>query len=119
MSVSWVTVGHYSLPYEAHLGRARLESEGIDAMVVDEHTINMQWMLSDALGGVRLQVNEEDDARARAILAEDRSDLVRDDAGDAPAAVHDESGSLRLSPLSTPRRKRGFLLTLLAFFIGS
>lgn len=114
--MSWVTVGHYSLPYEAHLGRARLESEGIDALVVDEHTINMQWMLSDALGGVRLQVNQEDDARARMILAEDRSDLVPDDPGSASV---DETDALRLSPLASPRRKKGFLLTLLAFFIGS
>lgn len=119
MPVSWLTVGHYSLPYEAHLGRARLESEGIDAMVVDEHTINMQWMLSDALGGVRLQVNEEDESRARAILAEDRSDLVPDDPGKAANADTPEADSIRLSPLATPRRKKGFFLTLLALFIGS
>ncbi len=117
--MSRVTIGHYSLPYEAHLGRARLESEGIDAMVVDEHTINMQWMLSDALGGVRLQVDEEDAQRAQTILAEDRSDLVLDDPESAVAESADETRSLRLSPLATPRRKKGFLLTLLALFIGS
>lgn len=117
--MSWVTVGHFSLPYEAHLGRARLESEGIEALVADEHTINMQWMLSDALGGVRLQVNDEDQGRARAILAEDRSDLIADDAESTSSASLAEADSLRLSPLATPRRKRGFLLTLLAFFIGS
>ena len=66
------TVARYSLPYEAHLARARLESEGIPAFVADEHTINMQWLYSDALGGVRLQVPEPWALRALSVLAEDR-----------------------------------------------
>lgn len=67
-----VTVSRYSLPYEAHIAKSRLDSEGIPSFVADEHTINMQWLYSDALGGVRLQVLEADVDAALAVLAEDR-----------------------------------------------
>tara|TARA_R100001143_G_scaffold755_1_gene2242 strand:- start:4968 stop:5165 length:198 start_codon:yes stop_codon:yes gene_type:complete len=46
------TVATFSFPHEAHIARAKLESEGIPALVADEHTINMQWLYSNALGGV-------------------------------------------------------------------
>lgn len=67
-----VTISRYSFPYEAHLARSLLETEGIPAFVADEHTINMQWLYSDALGGVRLQVPEPYVQAAQKILAEDR-----------------------------------------------
>lgn len=70
------TIARYSLPYEAHLARARLESEGIPAFVADEHTINMQWLYSNALGGVRLQVPESWAEAAVAVLEEDREEVL-------------------------------------------
>ena len=73
------TIARYSLPYEAHLARARLESEGIPAFVADEHTINMQWLYSDALGGVRLQVPEPWALRALSVLAEDREQVLMEE----------------------------------------
>ncbi|WP_286240656.1 DUF2007 domain-containing protein [Neptuniibacter halophilus] len=66
-----VTIARYSYPYEAHLARSRLESEGIPAYLADEHTINMQWLYSDALGGIRLQVPENYTQQAQEILALD------------------------------------------------
>jgi hypothetical protein len=51
-----ITVATFSFPHEAHLAKMRLDAEGIPAFVADEHTINMQWLYSNAMGGVRLQV---------------------------------------------------------------
>lgn len=73
-----ITVARYSLPYEAHLARARLEAEDIPAFVMDEHTINMQWLYSNALGGVRLQVPQGFEADAAAVLAENREPDLED-----------------------------------------
>ena len=73
-----VTVSRYSFPYEAHLARALLESEGIPAFVADEHTINMQWLYSDAMGGVRLQVPEDWAQQAWDILSEDREQVLEE-----------------------------------------
>jgi len=67
------TIASYSFPYEAQIARARLDAEGIPAFVADEQTINMQWLYSNAMGGVRLQVPEQFAAQAIEILAQDHS----------------------------------------------
>lgn len=53
------TISTYTFPYEAQIAWAKLDSEQIPALIADEHTINMQWLYSNALGGARLQVPEE------------------------------------------------------------
>lgn len=68
-----VTVARYSFPHEAHIARAKLESEGIPAFVADEYTINMQWLYSNALGGVRVQVPKPFAKQAKEILSQDYS----------------------------------------------
>ena len=72
-----ITISRYSLPYEAHIAKSRLDAEGIPAFIADEHTINMQWLDSNAMGGVRLQVPEPYAEQALQVLNEDREqDLV-------------------------------------------
>jgi len=71
--LSYRTVRTYRDPIEAELGRARLESEGIDSVIADDGLIAMQWDLSFAVGGAKLKVAEMDHARASEILDEDRS----------------------------------------------
>ena len=66
-----VTIARFSFPYEAHIARGRLLSAGIPAWVADEHLVGMQWLYSQAVGGVRLQVSQMDVAEASAILQED------------------------------------------------
>ena len=63
-----ITIARYSFPYEAHIARSRLAAEDIPAYVADEHTISMQWLYSNALGGVRLQVPKDFVSSAREIL---------------------------------------------------
>ena len=70
------TIGRFSHPLEAQIARARLEAAGIPAFVADEHTINMQWLYSNALGGVRLQVPMVCREDAVALLATDESACV-------------------------------------------
>jgi len=65
-----VTVGSYTDPIQAHIAGGRLESEGIPVVVADEHLIWGNWMLSNALGGVKLQVPSSRAEQARQILIE-------------------------------------------------
>jgi hypothetical protein len=65
---SLVTLTKCSLPPQAHAIRVRLESEGIPVFLFDEFTITMDWLLSNAIGGVKVQVPEPYLERARAIL---------------------------------------------------
>lgn len=62
------TIGTFSQSAEAHVLKTKLESEGIPAFVGDEHTVTMNWLYSNAIGGVRLQVRESDVEKALEIL---------------------------------------------------
>lgn len=66
-----VTVASFNKPEEAHLLRMRLEAAGIPAYVQDEHMIQMDLLAANAIGGVRVQIAEEDVPAARNLLAQD------------------------------------------------
>src|SRR5438128_460302 len=65
-----VTIAQCNLPVEAYAIRLRLESAGIAVVLADEFTVTMDWLLSNAIGGIKVQVPEEDVRRANRILAE-------------------------------------------------
>jgi len=75
------TIATFSFPYEAHIAKSHLESENIPAFVADEHTINMQWLYSNAMGGVRLQVPTIRADKAIEIINQNLSHLVESEAG--------------------------------------
>lgn len=52
---------------EAYLAKGLLESEGIEAVLFDEHSAVVVYT-SYALGGLRLMVKQSDLARAKSIL---------------------------------------------------
>ncbi len=54
-----VCIATYAKPEEAHLARLHLEAEGVPAFLADEHVVQMDWALTNAVGGVRLMVEEE------------------------------------------------------------
>jgi len=64
-----ITVGTFSKPEEANLLRSRLEAAGIPAFVRDELTVQMYWLYSNALGGVRVVVPDHHVEAAREIVA--------------------------------------------------
>jgi hypothetical protein len=45
-----------------------LRAAGIDAALADAETVSMDWLLSNAIGGIKVQVREEDAERAVAEL---------------------------------------------------
>jgi hypothetical protein len=72
-----VTIATYTDPVEAALARNYLEAEGIPACLIDETTVATDWVLGNALGGIKLQVGSLHVERAEFLLAaqhEARSD---------------------------------------------
>lgn len=63
-----MTVAAFSQPVEAHLARGRLECEGIECFIADEHIVGIDWLYSAAVGGVKLKVRREERERAVALL---------------------------------------------------
>jgi Putative prokaryotic signal transducing protein len=66
------TIATFSKPEDAHLLRMRLESAGIHAFIQDENMIQWDWLLSNAIGGARVQIADEDLLAAQDYLANDR-----------------------------------------------
>lgn len=64
-----VTVAKYRDLSEGIVARAALESAEIPCLLKDENMIRMAWGYSNFLGGLRLQVAEQDEARAREVLS--------------------------------------------------
>jgi hypothetical protein len=63
-----VTLLTFATAWEAQLARARLEAEGIEAMVVDEHVARLYGGIGHVVGGIKLRVWEGDASRAAAVL---------------------------------------------------
>jgi len=63
-----LTIATFSKPEEAHMLRLRLEAGGVPAFIQDENMVQTDWLYSNAIGGVRVQIDEENAARAKEIL---------------------------------------------------
>jgi len=74
-----VTLARYSFPTEAYIHKTKLESEGIWAFVADAETVTANWLYSNAIGGVRLQVKQEDVEKASEILNREPEPLEWDE----------------------------------------
>lgn len=61
-------IASYTKPEEAYLVASLLEGNGITTYVRDANTVNANWMVSNAIGGVKLEVDECDVAKAREVL---------------------------------------------------
>ena len=60
-----VTIATFSYPVQAHILMAKLESEGVPAIIVDEHMSTLYFVYPKE---VRVQVRESDVAKARQIM---------------------------------------------------
>jgi hypothetical protein len=67
---SLVTLQHFRDIPEALLAKGKLESAGIECLLADGNVVRMDWLLSNAIGGIRLQVRQHDLESARALLDE-------------------------------------------------
>lgn len=65
---NWIEAISLTFPTQAHMVQGYLESEGIETMLKDELTAQVNTMSSYALGGVKVMVREEDYENAQQIL---------------------------------------------------
>ncbi len=66
----WITIFIYNLPQDAYMMKSLLESYDIAVYLKDELTIQTDNFLSNAMGGVKVQVKSADMLRAQQILEE-------------------------------------------------
>lgn len=66
----WVTLISFTYVHEAAVLQSKLESEGIECQVKNANTLQVHHFLSNAVGGVQLQVKRSDYEHAMALLRE-------------------------------------------------
>ncbi|MBT7827204.1 MAG: hypothetical protein HN600_11475, partial [Bacteroidetes bacterium] len=64
----FITVVRFQFPPEAFVIKSKLESEGIEVILQDEQLIQVHNYLSNAIGGIKLQVKESDVTKALPII---------------------------------------------------
>ena len=87
MSRELRSVGTFATPVEADALRLLLEAEGIRALLADEATVGMNWLLGNAVRGVKVVVADDDYARAMQIIADaatNSADRAGENASRAP-----------------------------------
>jgi hypothetical protein len=68
MSNTFITIATFQYSSEAQIIKGRLEADGIEVFMADNYTIDTDPLVSNAIGGVKLKVYAEDEAKAREIL---------------------------------------------------
>ncbi len=66
----WITILTFYQPHEAHVAAGYLEDNGIETFVKDEITAQLQGYMSNAMGGVKLQVRESQLEKVLPLLRE-------------------------------------------------
>jgi hypothetical protein len=100
-----VTVGTYRDLTEAVVSRAVLEQAGIACFLPDENMVRLQWGLSNALGGIRLQVADKDATQAASLLSQPTpASFATDSGADFQQPVCPKCGSLDVMVNDTDRK---------------
>ena len=105
-----LTIARFSKAEDAHLFRHRLEAGGVAAYLQDENTVQMDWLYSNAIGGVRVQISEEDVEEARELLH--GTDVPQDEHA---APVCPKCSSHQTAPHELVRRLSFLSVLLLGF----
>lgn len=77
-----VTVATFPLLNAAELARLHLAEEGINSILLDAETVNMDWLLGNALGYIKLQVPRKHAEAAKEILEELKPSQGNSQSGD-------------------------------------
>lgn len=65
-----VTIKTFSYDHETLIYEPKFRSEGIPYFLKDQKTVAIDPLVSNAIGGIKLQVAAEDEERARALVLE-------------------------------------------------
>lgn len=78
MEETFYQLASFEYAADVQIIKGKLESEGIPVFLRDENTLNSDPLISNAIGGVKLQVYSKDKERAIAIYNEVRAYALDD-----------------------------------------
>jgi predicted RNA-binding Zn-ribbon protein involved in translation (DUF1610 family) len=115
MSEHLVVIAQFRDLPSAGLAQSTLEAAGIRCFLDDQYTIGINWLYSNALGGIKLRVMESDAGKAREILQNqiDNTQDVDVHQGEAlPDSVCPKCGSTEIKRMNYKRRFSALSLLL-------
>ncbi len=115
----FATVGVYYDPWEAHLRKADLESEGITAVIEDENIIVANPLFAGAVQGIKLRVLEKDVEKAKAVLGREAEPPESGEETEREKNICPECGSERIEVQMWWRRFAFFSILAFMFPVGS
>lgn len=66
--MDFVIIRTFQHSFPAHITLTKLKDAGIDCFLIDEFTVTVDPILSNAIGGIKLAVRKEDEKEATALL---------------------------------------------------
>ncbi|MFO7720580.1 MAG: DUF2007 domain-containing protein [Gillisia sp.] len=111
---SKIAVFQYSS--EAQIIKSRLEAEGIEVFLFDQFTVDTDPLVSNAIGGIKLKVWAEDEAKAIHILKSISEYSLDDEGQEIECPI---CGSTKVELASTIRDVKSFLAYMYAFLSNS
>ncbi|MEO5563911.1 MAG: DUF2007 domain-containing protein [Chitinophagaceae bacterium] len=109
--MNFIPIWSYDNYVSAHLAMGRLKNEGFECWLKDEHTVTIDPILSNAVGGIKLMVEE-----ARAKEAWDLLNELMNSYKKTMACP--KCGSNNLELVSTPRKAMTWITAISTFFLG-
>lgn len=109
-----VTIKVFENAIEAHILKSKLESEGIPAILVNENIVTLNPLYNIAVGGVKLQVRDEDFRKANAIITEVEQIPFTDENDHALKCPNCGSSNL-YSGFKTANNPKGILALIFSF----
>ena len=110
--MNYIPVWSYDNYVPAHLDLGRLTEEGFACWLKDEHTVSIDPLLANAVGGIKLMVEEGQAREAWELL----SRLRREHQQSRPCP---QCGSHNMELVSTPRKAQNWIAALFTYsFLG-
>ena len=116
MSETFRTIAQFQYSSEAQIIKGRLEAEGIQVFLTDAMTIDVDPLVSQAIGGVKLKVLAKDALKAQYIL-DTIAKYAIDDNGDPIHCPNCQSQEISL--FSTIKDLKSFMAFTLGFLSGT
>lgn len=110
--MNFIPLYNFTNYIDAHIVLGQLHAAGIDCWLKDEHTVHLIPVWTNAVGGIKLMVAEDQAEQGRALL--EGIERQRKSHFRCP-----KCGSNNVELVSTPRKPSNWLSALVSFSFGS
>jgi hypothetical protein len=66
--MKWIIANSYNDYFKANIALTKLQNEGIEAMLKDENSVTLNPILGNAIGGIKLMIQEKDAIQVKEIF---------------------------------------------------